>query len=180
MGQCRRSSLPSSMRKVAWPSQVSLMPFRVIKTRSQVSGLRFRKIKINSCKSVFYRRRRTHRKRSEIGISIRLDLVYKMVLGLNSKCLLSRDQIAKRVTRSPNQITPISEGQSPLFSRRRSKGRGDFPQCDLARQVPLDATFDFIGVRVTGTAYSHRRSRWPCGMGLAGGSARNQGMSTSP
>jgi hypoxanthine phosphoribosyltransferase len=72
------------------------------------------------------------------------DLVYKMVLVPEIKVLLSRDQIAKRVTEMAEQITRDFEGQSIIFVGVL-KGAAIFLS-DLARQVPLDATFDFIGV----------------------------------
>jgi len=72
------------------------------------------------------------------------DLVYKMVLVPELKVLLSRDQIAKRVTEMAEEITRDFKGQSVIFVGVL-KGAAIFLS-DLARQVSLDATFDFIGV----------------------------------
>ncbi len=60
------------------------------------------------------------------------------------KVLLSRDQIAKRVAEMAGEITRDFSGQSIIFVGVL-KGAAIFLS-DLARQVPLDATFDFIGV----------------------------------
>ena len=62
----------------------------------------------------------------------------------NLKILLSRDQIAKRVVEMANEITRDFQGQSIIFVGVL-KGAAIFLS-DLARQVSLDATFDFIGV----------------------------------
>src|SRR5437764_13539123 len=58
--------------------------------------------------------------------------------------LISRQQIAQRVSEMAAQITRDFEGQSIIFVGVL-KGAAIFLS-DLARQVPLDATFDFIGV----------------------------------
>jgi hypoxanthine phosphoribosyltransferase len=60
------------------------------------------------------------------------------------KVLLSRETIAKRVAEIGAEITRDFEGQSIIFVGVL-KGAAIFLS-DLARQVPLDATFDFIGV----------------------------------
>lgn len=60
------------------------------------------------------------------------------------KVLLSREQIANRVSELAAEITRDFEGQSIIFVGVL-KGAAIFLS-DLARQVPLDATFDFIGV----------------------------------
>src|SRR5215471_16274547 len=60
------------------------------------------------------------------------------------KVLLSRDQIAKRVAEMGEQIACDFQGQSIIFLGVL-KGAAIFLS-DLARNVPLDATFDFIGV----------------------------------
>lgn len=60
------------------------------------------------------------------------------------KILLSREQIAQRVSEMAAQITRDFEGQSIIFVGVL-KGAAIFLS-DLARAVPLDATFDFIGV----------------------------------
>jgi len=60
------------------------------------------------------------------------------------KVLLSRDQIAKRVAEIGAEITRDFSGQSIIFVGVL-KGAAIFLS-DLARQVSLDATFDFIGV----------------------------------
>jgi len=60
------------------------------------------------------------------------------------KVLLSRDQIAHRVKEIAAEITRDFEGQTIIFVGVL-KGAAIFLS-DLARQVPLDATFDFIGV----------------------------------
>jgi len=58
--------------------------------------------------------------------------------------LLSREQIAKRVAELGAEITRDFEGKSIIFVGVL-KGAAIFLS-DLARHVPLDATFDFIGV----------------------------------
>ena len=60
------------------------------------------------------------------------------------KILLSRDQIAKRVAEMGAEIARDFQGQSVIFVGVL-KGAAIFLS-DLARHVPLDATFDFIGV----------------------------------
>jgi hypoxanthine phosphoribosyltransferase len=60
------------------------------------------------------------------------------------KVLLSRDQISKRVAEMGEQIARDFQGQSIIFLGVL-KGAAIFLS-DLARHVPLDATFDFIGV----------------------------------
>ncbi|HLK33894.1 MAG TPA: hypoxanthine phosphoribosyltransferase [Terriglobales bacterium] len=58
--------------------------------------------------------------------------------------LISREQIAQRVSEMAAQITHDFAGQSVIFVGVL-KGAAIFLS-DLARQVPLDSTFDFIGV----------------------------------
>lgn len=58
--------------------------------------------------------------------------------------LISREQIQRRVTEMAAQITREFAGQSVIFVGVL-KGAAIFLS-DLARQVPLDSTFDFIGV----------------------------------
>ena len=60
------------------------------------------------------------------------------------KVLLSREQISKRVAEIGEQIARDFQGQSIIFLGVL-KGAAIFLS-DLARHVPLDATFDFIGV----------------------------------
>jgi hypoxanthine phosphoribosyltransferase len=60
------------------------------------------------------------------------------------KILLSREQIAQRVSELAAEITRDFSGQSVIFVGVL-KGAAIFLS-DLARHVPLDATFDFIGV----------------------------------
>ena len=60
------------------------------------------------------------------------------------KVLLTRDQIAKRVAEMGEEIARDYRGQSIIFVGVL-KGAAVFLS-DLARHVPLDATFDFIGV----------------------------------
>lgn len=60
------------------------------------------------------------------------------------KPLLTRDQIAKRVSEMGQQITREFEGQSVVLIGVL-KGACLFLS-DLARQIELDATFDFIAV----------------------------------
>ena len=60
------------------------------------------------------------------------------------KVLISRDQIAKRVGELGEEIARDYSGQSIIFVGVL-KGAAIFLS-DLARHVPLDATFDFIGV----------------------------------
>jgi hypoxanthine phosphoribosyltransferase len=58
--------------------------------------------------------------------------------------LISRDQIQQRVSEMAAQITRDFTGQAVIFVGVL-KGAAIFLS-DLARQVPLDSTFDFIGV----------------------------------
>ena len=58
--------------------------------------------------------------------------------------LISREQIAHRVSEMAAQITRDFAGQAVIFVGVL-KGAAIFLS-DLARQVPLDSTFDFIGV----------------------------------
>lgn len=67
-----------------------------------------------------------------------------MVAVPDLKVLLSRDQIAKRVGEMGEEIARDFRGQSVIFVGVL-KGAAIFLS-DLARQVALDATFDFIGV----------------------------------
>ena len=60
------------------------------------------------------------------------------------KLLISREQIAKRITEIAEQITKDSAGEPVLFVGVL-KGAAVF-LTDLIRQVKLDASFDFIGV----------------------------------
>jgi hypoxanthine phosphoribosyltransferase len=60
------------------------------------------------------------------------------------KVLLTRDQIAKRVAEMGEEIARDYQGQSIIFVGVL-KGASIFLS-DLARHVPLDATFDFIGI----------------------------------
>ena len=60
------------------------------------------------------------------------------------KVLLTRDQIAKRVAEMGEEITRDYRGQSIIFVGVL-KGAAVFLS-DLARHVPLEATFDFIGI----------------------------------
>ena len=68
------------------------------------------------------------------------------------KILLSRETIAKRVAELGEEITHDFRGQSIIFVGVL-KGAAIFLS-DLARQVPLDSTFDFIGV----SSYGNRPS----------------------
>jgi hypoxanthine phosphoribosyltransferase len=60
------------------------------------------------------------------------------------KILITREQIAKRVAEMGAEIARDFSGQSIIFVGVL-KGAAIFLS-DLARHVPLDATFDFIGV----------------------------------
>ena len=60
------------------------------------------------------------------------------------KVLISREDVAKRVAEQGAQITKDFAGQSVIFVGVL-KGAAIFLS-DLARQVDLDSTFDFIGV----------------------------------
>lgn len=62
----------------------------------------------------------------------------------NLRVFLSREQIAKRVAEMGAEIARDFQGQSIIFVGVL-KGAAIFLS-DLARNVPLDATFDFIGV----------------------------------
>src|SRR5437773_4522528 len=68
------------------------------------------------------------------------------------KVLISRDEIAKRVSELGVDITRDFAGQSVIFVGVL-KGAAIFLS-DLARQVKLDSTFDFIGV----SSYGNRPS----------------------
>jgi hypoxanthine phosphoribosyltransferase len=68
------------------------------------------------------------------------------------KVLISREQIASRVAAIGSDITRDFFGQSVIFIGVL-KGAAIF-LADLARQVQLDASFDFIGV----SSYGHRPS----------------------
>ena len=68
------------------------------------------------------------------------------------KVLIPREEIAKRVSELAAQITRDFAGQSIIFVGVL-KGAAIFLS-DLARQVKLDATFDFIGV----SSYGNRPS----------------------
>jgi hypoxanthine phosphoribosyltransferase len=65
------------------------------------------------------------------------------------KVLLSRDAIAKRVAELGEEIARDFKGQSIILVGVL-KGAAIFLS-DLARQIPLDATFDFIGVSSYGS-----------------------------
>jgi hypoxanthine phosphoribosyltransferase len=68
------------------------------------------------------------------------------------KVLITHDQIARKVGEIAQQITRDFQGQSIIFVGVL-KGAAIFLS-DLARQVQLDATFDFIGV----SSYGNRPS----------------------
>src|SRR3989441_11683966 len=68
------------------------------------------------------------------------------------KVLITRDEIAKRVSEIAAEITRDFAGQSVIFVGVL-KGAAIFLS-DLARQVKLDASFDFIGV----SSYGNRPS----------------------
>src|ERR1035441_6369811 len=68
------------------------------------------------------------------------------------KVLISRQDVAKRVAELGEQITKDFAGQSVIFVGVL-KGAAIF-LADLARQVQLDSTFDFIGV----SSYGNRPS----------------------
>ena len=68
------------------------------------------------------------------------------------KVLISREQIAERVAAMGSEITRDFAGQAVIFVGVL-KGAAIFLS-DLARQVQLDATFDFIGV----SSYGNRPS----------------------
>src|SRR5580698_2289707 len=68
------------------------------------------------------------------------------------KVLISREEIAKRVAELGAEITRDFAGQPVIFVGVL-KGSAIF-LADLARQVSLDATFDFIGV----SSYGNRPS----------------------
>src|SRR5881398_2117485 len=73
------------------------------------------------------------------------------------KVLLSRETIAKRVAELGEEIARDFAGQAIIFVGVL-KGAAIFLS-DLARQVQLDATFDFIGVSSYGTK-SDRQEGW--------------------
>src|SRR5438270_10262406 len=77
------------------------------------------------------------------------------------KVLISRDEIAKRVSELGADITRDFAGQSVIFVGVL-KGAAIFLS-DLARQVKLDSTFDFIGVSSYGnrpTPHQELKSGW--------------------
>src|SRR6202162_6494304 len=65
------------------------------------------------------------------------------------KVLLSRETIAKRVAELGEEMARDLRGQSIIFVGVL-KGAAIFLS-DLARQIPLDTTFDFIGVSSYGS-----------------------------
>jgi hypoxanthine phosphoribosyltransferase len=71
------------------------------------------------------------------------------------KVLISQEEIAKRVCELGAEITRDFAGQSVIFVGVL-KGAAIF-LADLARQVKLDATFDFIGVSSYGNRPSPER-----------------------
>jgi hypoxanthine phosphoribosyltransferase len=77
---------------------------------------------------------------------------FTLVSVSDLKVLLERKQIADRVAEIGKQITRDFSGESVLFVGVL-KGAAIFLS-DLARQVDLDATFDFIGV----SSYGNRPS----------------------
>jgi hypoxanthine phosphoribosyltransferase len=81
-----------------------------------------------------------------IGAAFTLGTVHEL------KVLLQRQQIADRVAALGKQITSDFSGESVIFVGVL-KGAAIFLS-DLARQVKLDATFDFIGV----SSYGNRPS----------------------
>jgi hypoxanthine phosphoribosyltransferase len=81
-----------------------------------------------------------------IGAAFTLGTVHEL------KVLLQRQQIADRVAELGKQITSDFSGESVIFVGVL-KGAAIFLS-DLARQVKLDATFDFIGV----SSYGNRPS----------------------
>jgi hypoxanthine phosphoribosyltransferase len=84
------------------------------------------------------------RRRAIKSVPVASELVYKVCSMPDLKVLLSRDTIAKRVAELGAEITHDLRGESIIFVGVL-KGAAIFLS-DLARQVPLDATFDFIGV----------------------------------
>src|SRR6201993_2079888 len=77
------------------------------------------------------------------------------------KVLISRDQITKRVAELGADITRDFAGQ-PVILVRVLKGSAIF-LADLARQIQLDATFDFVGVSSYGnrpTPTQELKSGW--------------------
>jgi hypoxanthine phosphoribosyltransferase len=74
------------------------------------------------------------------------------------RLLISREQIAKRVAEMGKQIA--ADSGSPLIFIGVLKGAAVFLS-DLVRNVPLDATFDFIGVSSYGsTSGDNREKTW--------------------
>ena len=69
------------------------------------------------------------------------------------KVLLTREQIAKKVAELGDRITHDFEGESVVLIGVL-KGATIF-LADLAREIKLDATFDFIAV----SSYGNSRSR---------------------
>jgi len=74
----------------------------------------------------------------------RINSCIKLLPMADLKILLSREQIAKRVSELGAEIARDFHGQTVIFVGVL-KGAAIFLS-DLARHVPLDATFDFIGV----------------------------------
>ena len=80
------------------------------------------------------------------------------------KVLLTRERIAKRIVELGARITRDFEGESVVLIGVL-KGATIF-LADLARELKLDATFDFIAV----SSYGNSRERSDCaGVGGAGG-----------
>jgi hypoxanthine phosphoribosyltransferase len=72
----------------------------------------------------------------------------------NLRLLISRDTIAQRVAEMGSEIAADSDG--PIIFIGVLKGAAIFLS-DLVRQVPLDASFDFIGVSSYGNAHGPAR-----------------------
>src|ERR1700691_2922883 len=128
-------------RKVAWPSHVSSIPCSFMNTPCN--------LRTNIL--VAWVKARNERAQSTTNAAIKFKPFRLRPISCirwcsmpDLKVLLSRQTIAKRVAELGEEIARDFQGQSIIFVGVL-KGAAIFLS-DLARQVPLDATFDFIGV----------------------------------
>src|SRR3984885_8397022 len=147
-----------STLKVAWPSHVSFQQFRLMYTL--LSYASYLKLQVASSPDGMIW--------APISTAAQLKADCRMLSAAFSSSvymkhllwsamtelsvLISRDKIAKRVAELGAEITKDFSGQSIIFVGVL-KGAAIF-LADLARQVDLDSTFDFIGV----SSYGNRPS----------------------
>jgi len=94
----------------------------------------------------------SHRVSEEFSLLPDAEFCYIVSAVSELKVLITRDQIAQKVKELGAQITRDFSGQSIIFVGVL-KGAAIF-LADLAREVQLDSTFDFIGV----SSYGNRPS----------------------